>query len=62
MNMNYFVVGTNNMEAATHFYDSLFEQTEFKKIRLLKMHEQQRFASTIKTKIDEISLHLSCVL
>ena len=32
MNMNYFVVGTNNMEAATHFYDSLFEQTEFKKI------------------------------
>jgi len=27
MKMNYFVVGTNNMEAATKFYDALFEQT-----------------------------------
>jgi len=25
MKMNYFVVGTNNMEEATKFYDSLFE-------------------------------------
>lgn len=25
MKMNYFVVGTNNMEAATSFYDSLFD-------------------------------------
>ena len=25
MKMNYFVVGTNNMEAATQFYDALFE-------------------------------------
>lgn len=27
MKMNYFVVGTNNLEAATKFYDTLFEQT-----------------------------------
>lgn len=32
MNMNYFVVGTNNMEAATHFYDSLFDQADFNKV------------------------------
>jgi len=32
MKMNYFVVGTNNMEAATEFYDSLFEQTGFNKV------------------------------
>ena len=30
MKMSYFVVGTNNREAATKFYDSLFEQTELK--------------------------------
>ncbi len=29
MKMNYFVLGTNDMEAAIKFYDSLFEQTEF---------------------------------
>ena len=28
MKMNYFVVGTNNIEASTKFYDMLFEQTE----------------------------------
>ena len=32
MKMNYFVVGTNNMEAATQFYDSLFEQAELEKV------------------------------
>ena len=32
MKMNYFVVGTNNMEAATQFYDSLFEQTELNQV------------------------------
>lgn len=32
MKMNYFVVGTNNMQAATTFYDSLFEQSQLKKI------------------------------
>jgi len=32
MNMNYFVVGTNNMEAAISFYDSLFEQTELNQV------------------------------
>ncbi len=32
MKMNYFVVGTNDMEAATKFYDSLFEQTEVNRI------------------------------
>lgn len=32
MKMNYFVVGTNNMEAATRFYDALFEQAAFEKI------------------------------
>lgn len=32
MKMNYFVVGTNNMEAATRFYDSLFEKTDLKKV------------------------------
>ncbi len=32
MKMNYFVVGTNNMEASTKFYDSLFDQTELNKV------------------------------
>ncbi|MAT95018.1 MAG: glyoxalase [Halioglobus sp.] len=32
MNMNYFVVGTNNMDAATQFYDALFEQSGLEKI------------------------------
>ena len=32
MKMNYFVVGTNNMEASTKFYDSLFEQTELSQV------------------------------
>ena len=27
MKMNYFVVGTNNLEASTRFYDALFEET-----------------------------------
>ena len=30
--MNYFVVGTNNMQAAIEFYDSLFEETEMNQI------------------------------
>lgn len=29
MKINYVVLGTNDMEAAVRFYDSLFEQTEF---------------------------------
>ncbi|MFT2098143.1 VOC family protein [Marinomonas sp. 2405UD66-6] len=29
MNMNYVVLGTNNMPAAVQFYDALFEQTGF---------------------------------
>ena len=32
MKMNYFVVGTNNLEAATKFYDSLFEKTEVNRV------------------------------
>ncbi len=32
MKMNYFVVGTNNLEASTKFYDSLFEQSELKQV------------------------------
>ena len=32
MKMNYFVVGTNNMEAAIIFYDSLFEHTELRQV------------------------------
>ena len=32
MKMNYFVVGTNNMEAAIEFYDSLFAGTGLEKI------------------------------
>ena len=32
MKMNYFVVGTNNLEASTQFYNSLFEQTEYKQV------------------------------
>ncbi|WP_394125623.1 VOC family protein [Vibrio hepatarius] len=32
MRMNYFVVGTNNMQAATKFYDSLFEQSKLEKV------------------------------
>lgn len=32
MKMNYFVVGTNDMEAATQFYDALFEESGLEKI------------------------------
>ncbi|NIB43586.1 VOC family protein [Pseudomaricurvus alkylphenolicus] len=32
MKMNYFVIGTNNKEASTEFYDSLFEQTELNQV------------------------------
>ncbi len=32
MKMNYFVLGTNNLEASTQFYDSLFEQTELSQV------------------------------
>ena len=32
MKMNYFVVGTNNMEAATNFYDLLFEGIGLNKV------------------------------
>lgn len=32
MKMNYFVVGSNDLEAATSFYDQLFQGTEFKQI------------------------------
>ncbi len=30
MRMHYFVVGTNNMNLASNFYDRLFEETNFK--------------------------------
>lgn len=30
--MNYYVLGTNNMEASIKFYDSLFEQTELNQV------------------------------
>ncbi|TQF70919.1 VOC family protein [Pseudoalteromonas luteoviolacea] len=29
MKMNYFVLGTNNLEASTRFYNRLFDATEF---------------------------------
>ncbi|TFH93381.1 VOC family protein [Vibrio ouci] len=32
MKMNYFVVGTNNMQAATKFYDLLFDQSKLEKV------------------------------
>ena len=32
MKMSYFVVGTNNMEAATKFYELLFEQTDLNQV------------------------------
>jgi predicted lactoylglutathione lyase len=32
LKMNYFVVGTNDIEAATSFYDSLFRETGVNKI------------------------------
>ena len=32
MKMNYFVVGTNNMDAAIQFYDGLFDQAGFQKL------------------------------
>jgi len=31
MKMNYFVMGTNNMQAAIKFYDALFDQAELNK-------------------------------
>lgn len=32
MNMNYFVVGTNSLNASTKFYDALFDQTELNRV------------------------------
>ncbi len=32
MKMNYFVLGTNNIDASNKFYDALFEQTEFNQV------------------------------
>lgn len=32
MKMNYFVLGTSNMDASVKFYDSLFEQTELNQV------------------------------
>lgn len=32
MKMNYFVVGTNNIDASVKFYNSLFEDTEFNQV------------------------------
>lgn len=32
MKINYFVLGTNDMQAAIKFYDSLFAQTELKQV------------------------------
>ncbi len=32
MKMNYFIFGTNNMEAATKFYDALFDKAAFHKV------------------------------
>jgi predicted lactoylglutathione lyase len=32
MKMNYFVVGTNDLDAATKFYDSLFEQANVNRV------------------------------
>jgi len=32
MKLDYCVLGTNNMEASTEFYDSLFEQTELNQV------------------------------
>ena len=32
MKMNYFVFGTNNMQAAIEFYDSIFEGSEVSKV------------------------------
>lgn len=32
MKMNYFVVGTNDRDAATKYYDALFEGTEFAQV------------------------------
>lgn len=32
MKMNYFVVGTNDMDAATRFYDSLFQQSGLNRV------------------------------
>lgn len=32
MKMNYFVLGTNNIEASVKFYDALFEKTELSQV------------------------------
>lgn len=32
MKMNYFVVGTNNLEAAIKFYDAFFEQSDINRV------------------------------
>ena len=32
MKMGYFVVGTNDLSAASKFYDGLFEQTEYQQV------------------------------
>jgi catechol 2,3-dioxygenase-like lactoylglutathione lyase family enzyme len=47
MKMSYTVLGTNNMEAAVKFYDSLFEQTE------LTFWQCENFAFAIAIPFDE---------
>ena len=55
MKMNYFVVGTNNMEAAIKFYDSLFDQTELQQTLAGRMTywQGEDFAFAVATPFDE---------
>lgn len=56
MKMNYFVVGTNNKEASTKFYDSLFEQTELNQVlstERMTFWQGGDFAFAIATPFDE---------
>jgi predicted lactoylglutathione lyase len=56
MKMDYCVFGTNNMEASINFYDSLFQQTELKKVlttERMTFWQCEDFAFAIATPFNE---------
>ena len=56
MNLNYIVLGTNNLESTVKFYDSLFKQTEVKRITTtdrMTFWQCEDFAFAVATPFDE---------
>ncbi len=58
MKMDYCVLGTNNMEASIHFYDSLFEETALKQVLAMErmtFWQGEGFAFAVAKPFDEKS-------